>query len=249
MNGADLARSTYRRLRRPSQQALPYKILLEVVAEVVARRKLDLALSTQNSLASRSDWFTPTSTDFALDDLGLEGGVFLPIRMERRGIGSDTETGDEVPIVNFDVLNTSIVGAVSFYGDPLRVSFRDVEDTVTNTEYRLVYESDFGDNVTLSSVVGLPDFFASMVSLEAAYELLEIVESSDAEWMNFLKMVQGKWEMQLVDKRSQWDKYVRMFKGKCAVPKRTFFQNQRSYPLNRSTVFRSDAEDTDGGSV
>ncbi len=228
MNGIDIARRVYTRLRKPSQQALPWKTVMQTVGEVIARKKLDLALSQQNSLATTSAWFTPASVDFDLEELGLEGGVLLPIRVETRGVGSELESGDDVPIVNYEVLNTSNVGAISFYGDPLRIAFRDGLDYISEQEYRLVYESDFSDEVGLDMVVGLPAFFASMVVLEAAYELLEVVEDTSPEWEAFFEMADKRWPVQIADKREGWDKYVRMFKGRAQVPKRTFFDNRRS---------------------
>ena len=101
----------------PSQAALPYTSVLDIVAGVVARKKLDLALSPQNSTAVTSDWFTPSSTDFALEDEGFDS-MLLPVRVERRAIGSELEMGENVPTVNYEVLNTSNVGAISFYGIP-----------------------------------------------------------------------------------------------------------------------------------
>jgi hypothetical protein len=225
--GQDIVRRVYERLRKPSQQSLPWQTVLSTVAEVIARKKLDLALSTQNSSAVTSAWFTPNSADFSLETMGL-AGILLPIRVERRGIGSEYETGEEVPVVNYEVLNTSNVGAISFYGDPLRMVFRDQLDYVTQQEYRVVYESDIASGpVTLQSVVGLPDFFAGMVVLESVWELIDLVEDTSDEWLGFYKMISPKLEKQILDKREGWDRYVRLFKGKATVPKRTFFDNRR----------------------
>lgn len=226
--GLDIVRRVYTRLRKPSQQALPYQTVLQTVSEVIARKKLDLALSSQNSLATTSEWFTPTAADFSLEELGLQDGVLLPIRVETRGMDSDIETGPPVPIVNYEVLNTSDVGAISFYGDPLRMVFRDTLEYISEQQYRLVYESDFGDDVSLESVVGLPAYFAGMVSLEACWELIDLVEDSSPEWAEFYKMVGKKWEAQIADKRDGWNQYVKMFKGRAQVPKRTFFDNRRT---------------------
>ena len=89
-----------------------------------------------------------------------------------------------------------------------------------------MYETDFEDEVSLRSVIGLPAYFASLVVLESAYKLLEAVEDPTKEWFEFMKMVNVKWLATIIDKRTGWDRYVRMFKGRAQVPKRTFFQNQ-----------------------
>jgi hypothetical protein len=223
--GQDIVRRVYERLRKPSQQALPYQTVLSTIGEIVARKKLDLALSSQNSTATTSQWFTPTTADFVLQSVGLDG-ILLPVRVERRSADSDYETGEEVPIVNYEVLNTSL-GAISFYGDPLRMVFRDELDYITEQQYRVIYESDVDVNgVTLNSIIGLPDFFAGMVVVEAVWELIDLVEDTSDEWLAFYKMVGPKLESQILDKRNGWDRYVRMFKGKSAVPKRTFWDNR-----------------------
>lgn len=198
------------------------------MGEVISRKKLDLALSEQNSLATTSEWFTPSSADFPLEQLGLQGGVLLPIRVETRAVGSTYETGDNVPIVNYETLNTSNVGAISFYGDPMRLVFRDTLDYIGNQEYRIIYESDFDEQeFALESIAGLPAYFASLVEIEAAWELLDQVADESPEWQKFYDIASAKWPALIADRRASFDKYVRMFKGRAQVPKRSFFQNQR----------------------
>jgi hypothetical protein len=235
LTGLDIVRGVYRRLRKPSQAALPWQDVINIVRGVVARMLLDLALSPQNSTATTSDWFTPSATDFPMSDLGF-ASMLLPIRVERRELGSDFETGLETPMVNYEVLDTSTVGAISFYGNPIRMVFRDNLDTVTNTEYRIVYEDDFLNTLNLNSVVGLPAYFESKAILEAAYEACEVVDDDSAAWMKFVEMYRPGWEMQIGANDKQWDKYVRMFKGKAQVPKRTFWDNKRNF--RRAKLFR-----------
>lgn len=226
LNGIDIVRGVYRRLRRPSQAALPWQDVLSIVSEVVSRMKCDLAMSPQNFTAQTSEWFTPSETDFEISELGLS--VLLPIRLERRGIASDYETGAEVPTVNYEVLNTSSVGAVSFYGDPLRIVFRDPLDTVTNTEYRLIYESDTVGVQNLNSVIGLPQFFKSYAILRSSYEAMEIVLDDSDKWEKFVEMFRPSWQLQIVEQEAKWHQYVRDFRGgKSQIPKRTFLDNRR----------------------
>lgn len=222
----DLTQKVYRRLRKPSQEALPWRTVMDVLADVVNRRKLDLVLSPHNAKATVSDWFTPASNDILLSDYDID--AMLPIRVEVRSVGSDFETGEGVDIVNFDVLERSQNGAVSFYGDPLRMAFRDTSDYVGEREYRIVYESDiFNDEEAgLSDVVGLPAFFASLVVLETALELLDLVEDLSEEYQLFVKQVRPQWSVLLLDRREQWKRYVVMFKGRARVPKRTYFDNR-----------------------
>lgn len=233
MNGLSIVRRVYVRLRRPSQTALPYKDVLATVRDVIARKKLDLALSTQNSLAKTSPWFTPASTDFAFNDLGLAGGVLLPIRVEVRGIDSDLEIGEDVDIVNYEVLDSNRRGAISFYGDPMRIAFSDTLDYIGERQFRIIYESDFEGDTELVSVLGLPDYFVSMVVIEACWELLEQVMDDSAEWEKFMMMANQRWPVEIADKRMGWETYVRMFKGRAAVPKRTFWDNNLYTPTRR----------------
>lgn len=220
-----VVRRVYERLRKPSQQALPYQTVMNTVMEVVARKKLDLALSTQNSLATTSDWFTPSSNDFTLEEEGFSG-IILPIRVERRSSDSVYATGENVPIVNYEVLDTSLVGGISFYGSPLRMAFRDTIDYVGQQQYRIVYESDFIADTTLNCVVGLPQFFASMIVLESSWKLITMVEDSSPEFQAFIQLVSGRWESELMDERESWKHFVRLFKGRAQTPIRRFRDNQ-----------------------
>jgi len=230
----DIVQRVYSRLRKPSQQSLPYQRVVEKVRDAIARKRLDLALSEQNHVAEMSDWFVPSESNFPLQNLGLD--AVLPIRVEVRGGDSEYETGDNVPIVNYEVLDTSIVGAVSFYGDPIRMAFRDTVGHVSSRQYRLLYEPDFYEQVKLESVVGLPNYFGDMVVIEAAWGLLGEIEDTTKEWLDYRKFVFEQWKSEIVDYRVIWDKYVRLFKGRAQVPKRTFWQNQ--LPRVRTRYFK-----------
>ena len=222
-----IVRRVYERLRKPSQQALPYQTVVNAVLEVIARKKLDLALSPQNSLATTGAWFTPNAPDFPLQDEGFDG-VLLPIRVEQRAIDSTYETGTNVPIVNYEVLDTSMVGGVSFYGEPLRMVFRSNLDYILTQQYRVIYESDFVADLGIDDTVGLPQFFSGMVVLETALKLLTVIEDTSPEFMAFVSMVSGRWEAEIQEEREAWKRYVRMFKGRAQVPIRTFWSSRQS---------------------
>ncbi len=224
-NGLSIVQGVYAGLRKPAETALPYKTILRSVRDVVARKKFDLALSPHNSLGTMSEWFTPSSADFPIEELGFEG-VMLPVRLESRSVGSALETGEEVPIVSYDVLNTSINGAVSFYGSPIRMSFRDPLEYLTGRQYRLLYESDFSDQLELTDQVALPSYVSKMIEVEAKYDLVDLVEDESPEWANFVQSVTGKWASQIEDWRSAWDRYVRSARGKHQTPKRTFWHSR-----------------------
>lgn len=223
MNGLDIVREVYQNLRKPSDTALPYKTILSKTSGVIKKKKLDLALSEQNTLASTSEWFTPSSADFPLSDY-LEN-VLLPIRVEWRGIDSDLETGTEVPIVNYQVLNDSY-GAISFYGNPLRIVFRDNVDLVTDRQFRIIYESDFTDTVGLANTIKLPSYFQEMLVDEITYKTLPLVEDNSPEFASFLKLQLQILENSILEWRDKWKEYVRKFKGRANVPKRTFLDRK-----------------------
>jgi hypothetical protein len=133
-----------------------------------------------------------------------------------------------VPTVNYEVLDTSTVGGVSFYGDPMRLVFRDPLDIVTSTEYRLVYESDSVGVANLNSVVGLPQFFRSYAILLSSYEAMEIVVDDSEKWIKFVEMFRPSFELQIAAQEQKWHRYCREFRGgKSQIPKRTFLQNRR----------------------
>lgn len=227
LNGLDIVRGVYRRLRRPAQSDLAWQDVIQIVGEIVSRMKVDLMLNPQNQTAEVSDWFTPSSKDFSLDDVGIHA-CLLPVRVERKAIDSEFEAGFDVPCVNFEVLDTSIVGAVSFYGTPLRMAFRDPLEVLSQTQYRVVYETDTVNNIALSTVTGLPQCFKAKAQLMAAYEAMELIEDETPGWLNFVKMFRPSWEKQMVNDDMQWRRYVRIFRGKSQVPKTRFFDNRRS---------------------
>ena len=67
--------------------------------------------------------------------------------------------------------------------------FRDPLDYVTQQQYRIIYEDDFVNNMSLSTVIGLPAFFRSLVELEAAYEAIELVQDESPEWDKFYEKI------------------------------------------------------------
>lgn len=243
MIGLDIARRAYARLRRPSQQALPQKLVLDTVAEVVARRKVDLVMSIQNSEAITSPWFIPNDTDFPLSAIGLSN-MLVPRDIEMRPRDSDDAMGVPIPIVNHEVLNTSVVGAAAFYGNPSRLVFSRDLDYLQENEFRIIYEPDAGLTMALGTSVGLPNAFRGYVSLEVAWRLLDQVEDTSPEWMQFMDLAMKMWPAQLVDEAEAWDKYVREFKGRAQVPKRTFFQNRSAATTREQPRFQS-VEDVD----
>ena len=92
MDGLSIVQNVYTGLRKPSESALPYKTVLKKIQGVVALKKFELALSSHNALGLTSEWFTPSSKDFPMEEVGLSD-VLLPLRIEWRGVDSDYETG------------------------------------------------------------------------------------------------------------------------------------------------------------
>jgi hypothetical protein len=46
------------------------------------------------------------------------------------------------------------------------------------------------------------------------------------EWLAFLEQARRYWPAEIADQRNQFDRYVRMFKGRARVPKRTYLDNR-----------------------
>lgn len=232
MNGLDITRRILDRLRAPSDTALPYSTVLETAGEVIAMKRLDLALSEQNSVAETSDWFTPSSGDFLLSDHGLDD-VLMPIRLERRSVDSEQNYGANVPLVNYQVLETSINGAASFYGYPMRLVFRDNDEYLSEQQYRLVYETDFTQGQTLAGTIELPTYFKGMIAVECCAILGGLVQDDTPEWASFLKVQMPMWFGEIARWDEKWKEYVRKFKGKAQVPKVTFLQRRLGIPRTR----------------
>lgn len=237
MNGLDIVNGVYRRLRRPDQNALPWQDALSVIRDVIARKKVDLALAEQNNIGVTSDWFTPTSQDTVLTSAVP---ILLPISLQRRAVGSEWTSGVEVPIVNYEVLNTSAPGSAAFYGNPIRLVLLNESDYIAGQQYRLIYEPDFSDDFSVDGTTGtspalaramdLPVYFKELIELEAAWSLIDDVLDESPEWIGFKNAKPPKWAMDLQILRPKWDEYVRVFRGRARVPKRTMFDNLRSGP-------------------
>lgn len=232
MNGLDITQRILARLRGPSDAALPYQDVLETAGEVIAMKRLDLALSEQNSVAETSDWFTPSSGDFLLSDHGLDD-VLMPIRLERRSVDSEQSIGVPVPLVNYQVLETSINGAASFYGYPMRLVFRDNDEYLSEQQYRLVYETDFTQALALSTTIQLPTFFKGMVAVECCAMLGTLVQDDTPEWKEFLKVQTPIWFGEIARWDEKWKNFVYKFKGKAQVPKVTFLQRRSLIPRTK----------------
>lgn len=239
MNGLDIVNGVYRRLRRPDQNALPWQDVLSTVRDVVARKKLDLTLAEQNNAAITSDWFTPSSQDTVLTS---EVPILLPIALERRSVGSAWTSGAEVPIVNYEVLNSAAAGSAAFYGNPLRLVLLNDSDYIGSQQYRLVYEPDFADDYSindtggsaaLSADNGLPSYVKELIEIEAAWSLIDDVLDESPEWIGFKNSKEQKWALEIQALNQKWSEYVRIFRGRARVPKRTLFDNMRSAPRTR----------------
>lgn len=230
MNGLKIVQLVFENLRKPSETALRYQTILNKTSGVVKKKKLDLALSEQNTLAETSAWFTPSASDFVISD--QISNVLLPIRVEWRGLDSDLETGAEVPIVNYQILNDSY-GAVSFYGNPLRMIFRDELDTVTDRQFRMVYESDFSDTIGLANQIKLPDYFTEYVAALVTAVTLPLVEDNSPEYKEFVKLMLPILQQEIIEWEKSWREFVRKFRGKSRVPKRTFLDRNRCFDRYR----------------
>jgi hypothetical protein len=200
-----------------------FKTILHKAESVIKKRKLDLALSEQNSEGKVSTWFTPTSADFALSSYAQN--ILFPIRIEWRGSDDISETGTEIPLVNYQVLNESY-GAASFYGSPLRMVFRDPLETVQMRQFRIAYETDFTDSVDTNQTVHLPEYFTDFVANETTILLLPLVEDNSPEWEIFYKRQMPVLENDYLDWAAKWKDFVRSFKGRSNVPKRTFLDRR-----------------------
>lgn len=229
-NGLKIIQLSYENLRKPSDTALPYRTILNKISAVVKKRKLDLALSEQNSLGRVSDWFTPTESDFILSSFAPN--ILFPIRVEWRGNDSTVGTGTEIPLVNYQVLNDSY-GAASFYGSPLRMVFRDEFATVQERQFRIAYETDFTDDIDTNQNIHLPEYFTDYVAAESSYLLMPLVEDNSVEFADFRKMQLNILQQDIADWGAKWRDFVRQFKGKSSVPKRTFLDRNYPYPCYR----------------
>jgi hypothetical protein len=233
MNGLEIVQAVYKRLRMPADTALPYQTVLDIASGVIRKKKLDLSLSEQNAEARTSQWFRPHSTDFELSTATAElADVLFPIRVERRPIYGTYETGEEVPIVNYQVLQNHH-DTVAFYGTPIRMAFHNTFDYTAETEYRVVYEEDFSRSLGLDNKLQLPAFFSEMVIDETVYKLLPLVEDNTDEWTLFFNRMMPVVMETIKDWRFSWERFIRNTHGNRKVFKKTFGPRRLALPRHR----------------
>lgn len=227
--GLDIVRIVYQNLRQPSDTTLPYRTVLDKVRETVRKKKLDLVLAEQNGEARVSKWFYTARNDFEIGKFAP--AVFLPIRLERRGNGSTLETGVEIPLVNYQILANS-PDAAAFYGNPLRLAFRAPSKTVADFQYRLIYEPDFSETVELGDDIALPDYFTDYAAAEASVLLIMLNTDDSPEYRSFAALYLPILQQNIFEWTRKWEKFVRLFRGRATVPKRTFFANRGRHNRN-----------------
>ena len=223
-NGLDITRIVYVNLRNPADAQMPFRTVLGKISEVVKKKKIDLALTEQNASTQKTNWFTPTTSDFPIT--GIAPNMFLPNRVEFRGFDTvDAENSDyqSVPIVNYNVLSNNTDLTAAFYGNPMRMAFNRLNDNLKEMHFRIIYEADFTDNTELDTIITLPSFFDDMVAAESAMNLLLLVADDSAEYQSFVNRYSAVLAANIADWNTRWDKYVKKMRGRSPVIKRTFF--------------------------
>ncbi len=221
MDALSVTQKIYRRLRRPSDAALPYPDILDAVSEVIAKKKVDLNIySNDDSGNTTTGWITANGREVSLSN----ANILIPLKVERENCdvcrcGYQTD----VPIVDYDVLDRAL-GAVAFYGSPLKMALNSYG--CYGHRYRITYQSDFTDQAEIDGSLDLPSYFAGMVADEATYQLIDQVDDQTEAWMNFVKVQNLKLPVLIAEWEEKWLKFCRHRRGKTTI-KTTFWDNRR----------------------
>jgi hypothetical protein len=232
----DIINSTYRKLRRPSELALPYQDAIDTINEIITKRKLDLTLTNQNTETKISDWIQPQN----YSEISLPYDLLLPLRVERIDdsiyCGYQFGQGIEVPIVNYEVLDNAY-SAVAFYGTPFKMAINRYLWGYWSTPgcyyaLRIKYQPDFSSDAGIDDSADLPSFFTGFVSDEAVFTLIDRVDDNSPEWLAYVAAQNKKLPVLLADWEQRWQDFIKLRRGKKAI-KTTMLDNQRNYGNNR----------------
>jgi hypothetical protein len=191
MLASEIVSETYRLLRRPSQDALPYRDVLKTANDVIRGRLVDMKMAARNHTPEVGSWVVPSGR--TMNAAGFTGGrsFVLPVSMEwRYQSQDDAAVPQRVELVSYEMLNdlwrssfTEVYAAFYRSNGQSMVAFSDAADYVSDREYRLVYET-LSDTVIddTTTQIDLPDLFEPLCSVETAIKSLDYVHNDTEDW-------------------------------------------------------------------
>lgn len=152
-----VATGAYQLLGRPSQGDLPFQDVLDHAADVVNGLLIDMSLVARNHKTVASSWVTGTARTMSTALFGLITPDFIPVKVEWRALNGDTAARPfKLEVVAYEQLEAMTSRAengetyCAFYNDT--IVFSDLATTVTQKQYRIIYDPFIlgtGTNVTV----------------------------------------------------------------------------------------------------
>lgn len=219
---SDVVKPVLAFLGRPSQAALPYQDLIEVVSRKVSKRILDLLNSDRNYQAKVVP-LTPSSRDIALNRSGVV------VRIESRPFGSTSDDAwEDWTESDYGDWNTVLGRSgrhFATYGSPTRIAF---SSDVANQEFRALVESGDVTLTSLSDDTKLTDVLRPLLFTDTALEAGAMVHDSSAEWERLWTRKERHLRLELPKLERDWTRHINMKRNQ-GVQYREAFNSNRVY--------------------
>jgi hypothetical protein len=228
----DVIKGAYQLLGRPSQADLPYQDVIDHAKDVIRGRLLDLKLASRGHTNVIGDWVTPTDVDSMSTSTFVNSATnFIPVRVEWR-VKNDTDTQfpRKAEVVSWsaraDLYRQSLTLSetyVSFTDNFQKIAFSETLETLSNREYRIVYETLADPTVEIGgTTAALPDLFITLCKYETAFVCLDQVENQSNEWAERRERLRVSLLQRATVEEQRFDKWNRTLYGNKKVKRLGF---------------------------
>lgn len=223
ISSLEVIQGTYRLLGRPAEAELPFQDIIDTAKDVYRGMMLDMKISNRNRTIQFSSWYTPTATEgVTLSAFGLNAFVvnIFPVKFEWRPKGATNAKPYKADVVSYEALsdryyesNTYNETFVAFY-DTNKIAFSEKLSTLSNREYRLVYEDT--EDVTWSAYTDtldeIPQILIPYMQHKTAIKCLDIVSDVSPAWADKrerLRVVLSKDYLEWEQRFTKWQRQRR----------------------------------------
>jgi hypothetical protein len=203
----------YARLRRPSEQQLPYEDVRMVVLDTLRGYVQDMTLNERNQLTeTQAVTLTPEDVDYSLSLPGVPD--FEPVRLEYGTWAGNNQYWSEVLIVPPSEWTTHFGGTrmtASFYGSSLvpgGLKVRLNASDLSPYSFRFTYRPSLLAQVQAGSKPPIPSNHLPMVTHKAAIEAATLVDNDTKEWVAWLTRTLPVWSGLLLKDEERWRDYL-----------------------------------------
>lgn len=212
----DIIKGAYQLLGRPSQLDLPYQDVIDHAKDVIRGRLLDLKMAARNHTNVTGPWVTPTSREMSSGGFVSNLDNFIPVKVEWRPVTEPpTSFPRKAEVVAYEQLEhlyrstvTFAETYVAFTDNFTKISFSETDETLTQREYRVIYETLEDPTVALGGTsANFPALFITLCKYETALVCLDQVENQSPEWVEKRERLRQSLSQRLVLEDSRFRKW------------------------------------------